>query len=175
MDISGFKPIDGFDGRYLIDRYGNILSKNTRPNQYHAKTEQLTPMRQNISKEGYRCISLRNSNRKRTNYLVHRLVALTFLDNPEGKSYVCHKDNNKLNCNVDNLYWGTNSENVIQAYDDGLNNLVCPVAKLDADGNVLDAYLSQNRAGKINNIKTSHINDCINGRKRKTTKGAKFG
>ena len=44
--------------------------------------------------------------------LIHRLVALTFIPNPENKPCVGHKDCNRLNNNVDNLYWCTYSENV---------------------------------------------------------------
>ena len=45
-------------------------------------------------------------------HLVHRLVALTYIPNPENKPCVCHKDNNPLNNNVDNLYWGSVEDNI---------------------------------------------------------------
>ena len=45
---------------------------------------------------------------------VSRLVALAYIPNPENKPCVCHKDNNSLNNNVDNLYWGTQAENMSQ-------------------------------------------------------------
>lgn len=45
---------------------------------------------------------------------VHRLVALAYIPNPENKPGVCHKDNNPLNNHVDNLYWGTQAENMSQ-------------------------------------------------------------
>ena len=44
-------------------------------------------------------------------YLVHRLVAETFLPNPEGKPQVDHRDRNRSNNCVDNLGWATLSEN----------------------------------------------------------------
>ena len=47
-------------------------------------------------------------------YSVHRLVAMTYIPNPENKPCVCHKDNNPLNNHVDNLYWGTQAENMSQ-------------------------------------------------------------
>lgn len=51
---------------------------------------------------------------------VHILVAQAFLPNPNNYPIVLHKDNNKNNCNVENLKWGTVSENTKQAFDDGL-------------------------------------------------------
>lgn len=50
---------------------------------------------------------------------VSRLVALTYIPKPENKPCVCHKDNNPLNNDVDNLYWGTVQENISQKVRDG--------------------------------------------------------
>lgn len=39
---------------------------------------------------------------------------MVYIPNPENKAYVCHKDNNPCNNHIDNLYWGTPSENTQQ-------------------------------------------------------------
>lgn len=54
-----------------------------------------------------------------TKWLVHRLVALVYLPNPEGLPYVCHKDNVPTNNSVNNLYWGTQKDNMSQASKEG--------------------------------------------------------
>lgn len=53
-------------------------------------------------------------------YLVHRLLAQTFIPNPEGKETVNHIDGNKTNNSLDNLEWATRSENQLHAYRTGL-------------------------------------------------------
>lgn len=57
-----------------------------------------------------------------TSVRVHRLVAMTFIDNPQQKETVNHKDLNKLNNLVSNLEWMTNEENVKHAYDNEARN-----------------------------------------------------
>lgn len=48
----------------------------------------------------------------RKSFLVHRLVAQHFLENPEGKPVVDHKDRNCFNNHVENLRWATHRENI---------------------------------------------------------------
>ena len=67
----------------------------------------------------YQCI-LRDNNGKKHYKRVHRLVANTFMCNPNNLPQVNHKDGNKLNNNIDNLEWCNNSDNTQHGYDNGL-------------------------------------------------------
>jgi hypothetical protein len=50
-------------------------------------------------------------------YLVHRLVALAFLPNPESKSDVNHIDGARNNNSLSNLDWCTSSENKVHSIE----------------------------------------------------------
>lgn len=71
---------------------------------------------------GYYSLSIVNDEGEKVHCLVHRLVAITYLPNPENKPEVNHIDGNKLNNFVDNLEWVTRSENNKHAFSLGLND-----------------------------------------------------
>ena len=71
-----------------------------------------------ITKTGHEQIRLRTPTGFRSKG-VHRLVALAYIPNPNGKPEVCHKDNNPTNDYYKNLYWGTHKENLHQMIRDG--------------------------------------------------------
>lgn len=93
---------------YFIDENGDIYSN---------KSGLLKKMKPWLdTKKNYLIIGLMQ-NGKRKRLLVHRLVALTFIPNPNNLPEVNHKDKNKLNCNVDNLEWCTRIDNLKDSYD----------------------------------------------------------
>ena len=67
------------------------------------KTQYTVPMRNNGN--GYLIVTLKDNNNNRINQYVHRLVAITYLSNPNNFPIVNHKDENKKNNNVSNLEW----------------------------------------------------------------------
>lgn len=73
-----------------------------------------------IDNKGYFMVSLGGRNNKRT-IGVHRLLALTFVPNPDNLPEVNHIDGNKQNNDLNNLEWVTHGDNMRHAYDTGLN------------------------------------------------------
>lgn len=95
-----WKPIPNYEGYYEASNLGRIRSV------YRYKRV-LKPM---ISNTGYERVDL-FKNKCRKQYGVHRLVAITFIDNSDDKPFVNHKDENKLNNRASNLEWVTHVEN----------------------------------------------------------------
>lgn len=55
-------------------------------------------------------------------FLIHRLLGIHFIPNPENKPEINHKDGNRINNSLDNLEWNTQSENQKHAFANGLNS-----------------------------------------------------
>ena len=89
-----FVQIPGWDD-YFINRDGDILSKK------FGKEKILKPT---INTHGYYQIRLLKKEKTKI-YRVHRLVALTFIPNPNNYEMIDHIDRNKKNNCVDNLRW----------------------------------------------------------------------
>ena len=112
-----WKKINGYEN-YEISNHGNVKSNN------YSKIRILKKEKC----KGYLRVSL-SKNNKVKRFLVHRLVALSFLKNEDNKKCVNHKDGNKLNNSLGNLEWSTYSENERHSYD--YLNKINPIRKLD--------------------------------------------
>lgn len=99
-----WKPIPGFENFYEASTLGQIRAFRTKK---VLKTYTIN--------SGYQCIKF-TVNSQRTSHLVHRLIAITFIDNPLEKATVNHIDGNKDNNSLANLEWNTISENLLHAY-----------------------------------------------------------
>ena len=52
-------------------------------------------------------------------FKIHRLIAKTFIPNPDNKPCINHKDGNRLNNKIENLEWCTIKENNQDAWEKG--------------------------------------------------------
>ena len=73
----------------------------------------------NKNNSGYLIVGLHDDCKTKT-CLVHRLVAMAFIDNPNNLKEIEHIDGNKLNNNVSKIRWCTSSENKLYAFELGL-------------------------------------------------------
>lgn len=136
-------------------------------------------------KDGYLLVSL-----SKKMYRAHRIIAMTFIDNPKNKPVVNHKDFNKTNNHIENLEWVSHSENSQHSFtghhrDASIKSWVkkvqplaaeaskTKVAQYDLEGNLLAIFPSQREASEATNTCRSSITRCVRG-DRKTAGGYKW-
>jgi len=100
-------------------------------------------------------------------YLLHRLVAFTFIPNPYNKEQVNHKDGNKLNNSVVNLEWVTNKENQIHKVNTGLYKGRQKIIQYSLDMNIIQKFSSINEASRNLNICKNIISRNCKGKNTK--------
>lgn len=110
-----WKDIKGFEGLYKISSLGRVMSLHPHGCK---DTKEYIKVPDSIH-NGYLRVELHRKGRRKIKMLVHRLVAEAFIENPEGKREVNHKDCNKHNNTVSNLEWCSHKENMKHAYDNG--------------------------------------------------------
>lgn len=149
-----WRKVLGFESMpYLISESSVIKSEarlefKNKPNgiePYQRKEKVLTQSLSPTIK--YLTCSLKTSvESKSKTFLVHRLVALTFVDNPDPErlKFVNHKDGNKLNNKALNLEWVDRHENMSHAVANGLMN-----TKIGSDAN--KAKLNEEQVKSIRN------------------------
>lgn len=185
MDKEIWKDIKGYEGLYQASNLGNIKSlgrtfenKGSYSGYCTTKDKILKPR---PCSRYYKVALYKDSKRK--DYLLHRIIAETFIENTENKPYVNHKDENCFNNNANNLMWCTHKENMNWGTRNkriALKNTNNPkrckkVIQYDLNGNFIKEYSSIKEACKELNIKNKHIGQCCKKHYgRKTVSGYKW-
>jgi len=103
-----FEPLKDYENHYEINRNGVVRSINRIIIDSIGKSRKLKgKLLTHIMSNKYPAVCIRRNNKQR----IHRLLAVQFIPNPNNYSMVLHKDDDKLNYNLDNLYWGTHKDN----------------------------------------------------------------
>jgi|APCry1669193181_1035450.scaffolds.fasta_scaffold18915_2 hypothetical protein len=103
--MSELEELKGFSN-YLINKEGQVWSK------YFKRF-----IKPHTNTKGYFCVYICDDNKKQSNFSVHRLLGLQFIDNPNNLPIIDHIDGNRKNNCLDNLRWVdamTNSNNRIK-------------------------------------------------------------
>lgn len=100
------KPIPGFDD-YFASNIGKIYSN---------KSGELRELTQYLDTKGNYLLIGFSKNGKHHKKLVHRIIAITFIKNPNNLPEIDHIDKDKTNNNVENLRWCTRKQNLNQSY-----------------------------------------------------------
>lgn len=111
-----WKDIPDYEGLYQASNFGRVRSVDRYIKQYNGynystRIYKGRILKCNIGNSGYLKVILQKKGKRRT-YNVHRLVANTFILNPNNYPQINHKDENKLNNNINNLEWCTSTYNI---------------------------------------------------------------
>ena len=133
--------------------------------------------------DGYIRVRLVNDNGEIKDLYLHRIIAQTFIPNPENLPCVNHKDENRMNCHKDNLEWCTYEYN--NNYGNHITKMLehriyeapstaIQVAQLDKKTEeIIQIFPSIKEASRAVNGSAGHINEVVHG-KRKTAYGYKW-
>jgi hypothetical protein len=184
----GFIDISGYEGRYAIGRNGRVFSFPDKRRMHGAV------LHNTMSSHGYKTVCLGDSQGKKTKMYIHRLLAQTFLKNPDPITHtqVNHKNGSKIDNRLRNLEWVTHADNVRHAFATGLNYtseakreklrqkflmrtekmyLLAvlltrkPVLQLSVDGRLIQKFDSLSDAGRALGIPVGNISKVLKKRR----------
>lgn len=168
-----WKDIKGYEHLYQVSTLGRVKSLPKMKGFYKNKERILNE----IPIQGYKVVNLSKNNTVK-HHLIHRLVAETFIDNPENKLFVNHINGNKSDNRINNLEWCTRSENDSHAYKLGLRKAPTYWKGRYGENHCRSKKIKCVETGEVFKsiqeaqlkYKTNHISACLKG-DRKTTAG----
>lgn len=175
-------PCKDYEELYMVSNKGRVRSL-IQKTRIRDKTANV--ILQKIDSHGYKRVNL-HKNGKQKAELVSRLVLKTFIPNPDNLPMAGHKDDNKFNNTVRNLYWTNALENnfhngkyekFLKAHNDKIDiiakKLSKPVIAINLKTNEHIKFNSMQEAHRILGLQHCKISACCHG-KRKSTGGYKF-
>jgi hypothetical protein len=97
------EPIQGFPNYYITDD-GRVFRQ----------------IKAHVDRKGYPYFNLHTGDGGYKGRSIHRLIALTFIPNPDNKPEVNHINADKSDFSIENLEWVTRQENMQHAFKLGL-------------------------------------------------------
>lgn len=172
-----WKPVKGYEDFYEVSSQGRIRSldrvthfKDGRKRKFHGKILEINT----VNNSGYLTVGLHDNGKQKT-FLVHRIVAEAFVDNPLSLDEVNHIDQNKCNNRADNLEWCTHEENVNHGdeIERGAIKQRRKFRQLDLNGNLIKIWNGFKQMQRETGFQRKSVYDCCIG-KRDSYKGFKW-
>lgn len=165
-----WEPIVGFPG-YSVSMSGMVSSHNGRTFKI------LKPYQ---TRYGHLIVDLRRDGIKYHKY-VHRLVAEAFIPNPYRLPLVRHLNGDPTDNDIDNLAWGTQTDNMRDAIDNGsfkffsaadreraMRKRRTPVKAINLDTGAEIVFESQQEAARKLNVNQSDISNVLNKKRNRS-------
>lgn len=156
-----WKDIMGYEDLYQVSNLGRIKSLRQCTKHHKEKEYILKP---SLANNGYCQVTLYRNPSDKRKFLVHRLVANAFLDNPNNLPQVNHKDENPTNNRADNLEWCTAKYNNLYgtARIRTIDTKSRPVAQYTLEGKCIAIYRSSTIASELLGISKNAIRCASN-------------
>lgn len=169
-----WKDIKGYEGFYEVSTCGVVRSKERvvvlkdksgkdRPCIYKSKI--LKPCKRTYKSHTntmHRLQVVLSKDGKTRSYDVHRLVAETFIENPNNYNTVNHIDGNTENNCVNNLEWLPLADNIRHAFKNNLIHTMKPIAMIEPKtGKIVKVYAGEAEACRRNGLKQGKIRKAM--------------
>ncbi len=167
-----WKDVVGYENLYKVSNFGLVkrIKTGKKVGSGNYERNELV-LKQRKNNKGYAIVDLYKSN-KRGQFLVHRLVTLSFIPKPDSCDFVNHIDEDKNNNHLANLEWCTRKYNMNHGtakYRIGIKNSI-KINMLSKDGGFIRSFDSAKQAERELKINNSNINECLR-TKRKSAGG----
>ena len=151
-----WRPVVGYEGLYEVSNLGRV--------------RRIRIVEPTKKKHGYMQISLVGKDGVRRSHRLHRIVAMAFIPNPEGKPQVNHRDENPENNRAKNLEWATAEENTNYgsrtARAAAKNGSRTPIIQDPQTMKAVAEFPDQSAAARATGIAASCINACLRGKQK---------
>lgn len=147
--------IEGFPDYEITDQ-GKIYS--------YRESVQGKLMKPTLTKNRALQVRLINSHGKRLSREVHRLMAMTFIPNPDNLPCVSPIDGNPSNISLDNLEWRSKNDTLNKSYREGKRNNPLSFSKVEEIKNLLIRGATCAELGRAYEVSRSSISDIKNNR-----------
>ena len=168
------KSVAGFEESYYVTSDGEVFSKDRTVTLRTGKVLHYKGrhIKKALDGKGYYFVMLYRGGIGKM-FPIHRLVALSFVPNPNGFPCVNHKDGNPRNNNVDNLEWCTQTYNVNygdaqKKHSKSVSNRVACFTK---EGNLVMVFDSQKEAARHIGVKGASLSYALRMGEGHTCKG----